>query len=82
MQIEADNKRLEKKLCNIENLKKSRITDEELNSFTELDNKTAYIYYLMNKGYTYEKKIIKNSDVSEEEYAYILVSFLFYLYYS
>ena len=26
----------------------------------------------MNKGYTYEKKIIKNSDVSEEEYAYIL----------
>lgn len=56
----------------IENLKKSRITDEELNSFTELDNKTAYIYYLMNKGYTYEKKIIKNSDVSEEEYAYIL----------
>lgn len=56
----------------IENLKKSRITDKELNSFTELDNKTAYIYYLMNKGYTYEKKIIKNSDVSEEEYAYIL----------
>ena len=34
-------------------------------------NKAAYIYYLMNKGYSYAEKVIKNKDVSEEEYAYI-----------
>lgn len=55
----------------IENLKKERITEDELNSFNELDNKVAYLYYLMNKGYTYSEKIIKSEDVSEEEYAYI-----------
>ena len=25
----------------------------------------------MNKGYSYAEKVIKNKDVSEEEYAYI-----------
>ena len=29
------------------------------------------IYYLMNKGYSYAEKIIKNTDVKEEEYAII-----------
>ena len=46
-----------------------RITDEELNSFSDLDNKASYIYYLMNKGYAYDEKTIK-TNVSEEEYAY------------
>ena len=52
-------------------LKIERVTDEELASFTEADNKASYLYYLMNKGYSYDDKIIKNEDVTEEEYAYI-----------
>lgn len=55
----------------IYNLKMSRITTEELNQYTDLDKKTAYIYYLMNKGYSYDEKIIKNKDVTELEYATI-----------
>ncbi len=50
-------------------LKLERINEEDLN-YSEEDNKASYIYYLMNKGYTYEEKVIK-SDASEEEYAYI-----------
>ena len=50
-------------------LKLERIPEDKLN-FTDEENKIAYIYYLMNKGYTYDEKIIK-SDVSEEEYAYV-----------
>jgi len=54
----------------IENLKISRITDTELNDFTERDKKTAYLYYLMNSGYSYSEKIIKKENVTAEEYAY------------
>lgn len=45
--------------------------DDEIEEYTEIDKKSAYIYYLMNKGYSYAEKIIKNKDVTEEEYAYI-----------
>ena len=45
--------------------------DEEISYYTEIDKEAAYIYYLMNKGYSYAEKIIKNVDVTEEEYAYI-----------
>lgn len=55
----------------IVNLIYERITEEELSTFTELDKSSAYVYYLMNKGYSYSEKIIKNKDVTEEEYAYI-----------
>lgn len=55
----------------IVNLIYERITEEELSVFTELDKSSAYVYYLMNKGYSYSEKIIKNKDVTEEEYAYI-----------
>ena len=48
-----------------------RITDEDLSIYTDDDKKVAYIYALMNKGYSYEEKIIKNKDVTEEEYAYV-----------
>ena len=48
-----------------------RITPEELSSYNELDKETAYIYYLMNKGYSYAEKVIKNKDVTDEEYAEI-----------
>lgn len=53
----------------IEELKLERVTEEEL-VFTEEEKKTAYLYYLMNKGYTYSEKIIK-SNATEKEYAYI-----------
>ena len=52
-------------------LKIERVTDEELAAFTEADVKASYLYYLMNNGYSYDDKIIKNEDVTEEEYAYI-----------
>lgn len=35
------------------------------------DNKAAYLYYLMNKGYAYDEKTIRTGDVTDEEYAYI-----------
>ena len=46
-----------------------RITKEELDKYKEEDRKAAYIYYLMNKGYSYAEKIIKNKDVTDSEYA-------------
>ena len=45
--------------------------DDEISEYDERDKKAAYIYYLMNKGYSYAEKVIKNKDVTEEEYAYI-----------
>ena len=54
----------------IENLKIERI-DEQLNDYEEIDLKSAYIYYLMNVGYSYDEKIIKKEDVSDKEYAMI-----------
>lgn len=51
----------------IELLKRERITTEEMNS---IDSHQAYIYYLMNNGYSYQEKLIKK-DVSDEEYAII-----------
>ena len=53
----------------LQELKYERIPDEKL-EFSEEENKIAHLYYLMNKGYTYEEKIIK-SDATNEEYAYI-----------
>ena len=66
-------KNTERKLTNddIMNLIYERITLEEINEFSETDKEAAYVYYLMNKGYSYAEKIIKNTNVTEEEYAYI-----------
>lgn len=58
-------------LNEIEILKRERVTEEELNTFEERDKEAAYIYYLMNKGYSYSEKIIKNKDVTDEEYALV-----------
>ena len=55
----------------LESLIFGRITTEELATYNDLDKEAAYIYYLMNKGYSYAQKIIKNKDVTEEEYAKI-----------
>lgn len=45
--------------------------DDEISEYTDSDKKAVYIYYLMNKGYSYAEKVIKNSDVTDAEYAYI-----------
>lgn len=50
-------------------LEKKRITDEELEKLTDDDREAAYIYFLMNKGYSYAEKTIKNEDVTDEEFA-------------
>lgn len=51
--------------------KLERITDEELNALTLEDREAAMIYTLMNKGYASGEKIIKKSDITDEEYAII-----------
>ena len=63
----------ERKITNndIYKYKIERVTEEELNTFNNIDKEAAYIYYLMNKGYSYAEKVIKNKDVTEEEYATI-----------
>ncbi len=54
----------------LDELKKKRITSEELNELTEEEKKSSYLYYLMNKGYSYDEKLIKYKDLTEEEYNY------------
>ena len=61
------------KSSKIESLKLSRITDEELSKYTEEDKKAAYIYYLMNNGYSYDEKTIKEN-ITDKEYAYLVES--------
>lgn len=53
----------------IEKLKLERITEEELAAYTDRDKEAAYIYYLMNKGYSYADKVIKKDNVTDEEFA-------------
>lgn len=54
----------------LEELKIKRITGSELATFSDVDLKAAYLYYLMNKGYTYDEKTIK-AEATDQEYAYI-----------
>lgn len=63
----------ERKLTNDEiyELKIERVTAEELAVYTDLDKKAAYIYTLMNTGYSYDEKVIKNENVTDEEYALV-----------
>ena len=51
-------------------IKINRIDKKVIDSFSDEDNKAAYLYYLMNRGYSYDEKVIKKN-CSEEEYAYI-----------
>lgn len=53
----------------IEQLKLERVTEEDLSAYGDLDKEACYIYNLMNKGYYYTEKIIKNKDVTDAEYA-------------
>ena len=52
----------------IMDIKYSRITDEMLES---INPEEAYIYFLMNNGYSYQNKIIKSDNVTDYEYAII-----------
>ena len=55
----------------INKLELERITEEDLSIYDEHDKKAAYIYTLMNEGYSYAEKIIKNENVTDEEYALV-----------
>ncbi len=63
----------ERKLTNDEiyKLKIERVSSEDLKIYNEHDKKAAYIYTLMNTGYSYAEKIIKSKDVTDEEYALV-----------
>ena len=52
-------------------LKLDRINEESISKFSNLDRKRAYIYYLMNNGYSYEEKVIK-SNLTDYELAKVL----------
>ena len=55
----------------IEKFKVERVNDDDLKKYSDKDKEAAYIYTLMNKGYSYSEKIIKKKDVSDEEYALV-----------
>lgn len=55
----------------IEELKLKRIKKEELEVYEDIDKEAAYIYKLMNQGYSYSEKVIKKDDISDEEFAKI-----------
>ena len=55
----------------LENFIYERIGEDELSGYDNRDKEAAYIYYLMNKGYSYAEKIIKNKNVTDSEYAMI-----------
>lgn len=52
----------------IEDLKFDRITATELE---DVNREAAYIYYLMNNGYSYSEKLIKKDNITDGEYAII-----------
>lgn len=69
---EKENRKFKEKRYNsdgINKIIKSKIKDNELNISLD-DKKSAYLYYLMNKGYSYDDKIIKSKDVTDLEYNY------------
>ncbi len=71
---EAEWKSLEERkltATEIETYKVNRVTEEELAKYQTRDLQAAYIYTLMNKGYSYSEKVIKNENVTDEEYALI-----------
>lgn len=61
----------ERKISNedIEKYKQERIEKETLEQLSTQDKLAAYIYTLMNQGYSYDEKVIKKVDVTDEEYA-------------
>ena len=54
-------------------LKIKRITKDMINSLSDIDKRAAYIYDLMQQGYSYDNKIILK-DVSDDVYAKVVES--------
>ena len=50
-------------------IKKNLVTSDDLSIYDDKDKKAIYLYYLMNNGYSYMEKIIKE-DCSIEEFMY------------
>ena len=50
-------------------LKKDKVTNDDLNIYTDNDRKAIYLYYLMTNGYSYMDKIIKE-DCSIKEFMF------------
>ena len=61
LSLEEKNMYQRRMLSNSEyySLKKSKITNSDLDIYNESDKKAIYLYYLMNNGYSYMEKIIK-----------------------
>ena len=55
----------------LKRLKNERIKEEDLNSLSEEEKESATIYDLMNKGYSYQKKLILKG-ISDEEYSLLI----------
>ena len=56
----------------IDNMKIERVSAEDLAEYNDdRSKKAAYIYALMNTGYSYEEKTIKDEGVTDEEYALV-----------
>lgn len=53
----------------VNRLTRERITEEELNSFSDHDLEVLAIYREMMSGYAYSPQIIKSGDVTPEEFA-------------
>lgn len=48
--------------------KLERINSDDIDKFSKIEINASFIYNVMNTGYSYEKKIIKDKNVSDEEY--------------
>lgn len=46
--------------------KKESVMDNDLSIYTDFDKKAIYLYFLMNNGYSYEEKVIKENCTLEE----------------
>ena len=66
MIVTLSNKDAERK---INQLTRERVTEEELNSFSDADLEVLAIYREMMSGYAYSPQIVKSGDVTEEEFA-------------
>lgn len=57
-------------LSELNDLMYERVDKSIIDKFSDEDKKAAYLFYLMNTGYSYDSKTIK-TDASDQEYAYI-----------
>ena len=64
-------KRRKLKASMLKELKLKRITKKDLQNYGDIDKKAAYIYYLMNNGYSYDEKTIKE-EITDDEYSYVV----------